>query len=52
MIRSSTPGAERTRLHRERRRQGMRCVQVSLHDGRPISRRVSETRFIDEAQTK
>ncbi|MFZ3226470.1 MAG: hypothetical protein WCA26_19925 [Xanthobacteraceae bacterium] len=26
-----SPAAERMRLHRNRRRQGMRCVQVSLH---------------------
>ena len=31
MTSSPSPAAERMRLHRNRRRQGMRCVQVSLH---------------------
>ena len=28
---SPSPAAERVRRYRNRRRQGMRCVQVSLH---------------------
>jgi hypothetical protein len=31
MTSSPSPSAERMRSHRSRRRQGMRCVQVSLH---------------------
>ena len=31
MTSSPSPSAERMRSHRNRRRQGMRCVQVSLH---------------------
>jgi hypothetical protein len=28
---SLTPAAERMRLHRERRRQGFRCLMIELH---------------------
>ena len=30
-IRSASPAAERMRLHRKRRRTGVRCVRISLH---------------------
>jgi hypothetical protein len=32
MTASPTPAAERMRRHRERRREGMRCVWVELHE--------------------
>ena len=32
MTASPTPAAERMRRHRERRREGMRCLLVELHE--------------------
>ena len=32
MTASPTPAAERMRRHRERRREGMRCLTVELHE--------------------
>ena len=32
MTASPTPAAERMRRHRERRREGMRCLWVELHE--------------------
>jgi hypothetical protein len=29
---SPTPAAERMRRHRERRREGMRCLSIELHE--------------------
>jgi hypothetical protein len=29
---STTPGAERMRRHRQRRRDGMRCLQLEIRD--------------------
>ncbi len=30
-VRSPSPTAERMRLHRKRRRRGLRCVRIQLH---------------------
>ena len=32
MTASPTPAAERMRRHRERRREGMRCLSIELHE--------------------
>ena len=32
MTASPTPAAERMRRHRERRREGMRCLWIELHE--------------------
>ena len=32
MTASPTPAAERMRRHRERRREGMRCLLIELHE--------------------